>query len=577
MKAKIITLLIMAISLSVHASKPKTVKLQIIETSDIHGAFFPWDFINKKTTNGSLAHLSSYLTKVRKENPDGVILLDNGDILQGQPINYYYNYVATDKTNIAAELLNYFGYDAQNLGNHDVEPGHKVYDKWISELNCPVLGANIIDTNTGKPYCKPYAVIERQGVKVAVIGLITAAIPNWLPDNIWSGLEFKEMVSSAREWIDIVKKNENPDVIIGLFHSGKEGGIVTDKYTENISMYIAQNVPGFDVVMFGHDHSTFCEMVDCVDGNKVLAIDPTNAARYAAEAVITVTKKGNKLISKNVEGHLVKLNNETADNEFVAHFQKSIDEVNEWCDRKIGNLEETITTQDCFFGSSAFTDLVHNLQLELTGADISISAPLTFNTTMQKGEITVSDMFKLYKFENTLYTMRLSGKEIRKALEMSYCLWTNTMTSPDDHIMLLKPTTNDNKEHNSFLNPTFNFDSAAGIDYVVDVTKPEGEKVKILQMTNGEPFDENKMYKVAVNSYRGNGGGQLLTKGAGIPEKELDNRIITRTERDQRHYLMLEIEKRKTISPKANNNWRFVPKEWTEEAIKRDRNIIFGN
>lgn len=576
MKAKIITLLIMAISLSVHASKPKTVKLQIIETSDIHGAFFPWDFINKKTTNGSLAHLSSYLTKVRKENPDGVILLDNGDILQGQPINYYYNYVATDKTNIAAELLNYFGYDAQNLGNHDVEPGHKVYDKWISELNCPVLGANIIDTNTGKPYCKPYAVIERQGVKVAVIGLITAAIPNWLPDNIWSGLEFKEMVSSAREWIDIVKKNENPDVIIGLFHSGKEGGIVTDKYTENISLYIAQNVPGFDVVMFGHDHSTFCEMVDCVDGSKVLAIDPTNAARYAAEAVITVTKKGNKLISKNVEGHLVKLNNETADNEFVAHFQKSIDEVNDWCDRKIGNLEETITTQDCFFGSSAFTDLVHNLQLELTGADISISAPLTFNTTMQKGEITVSDMFKLYKFENTLYTMRLSGKEIRKALEMSYCLWTNTMTSPDDHIMLLKPTTNDNKEHNSFLNPTFNFDSAAGIDYVVDVTKPEGEKVKILQMTNGEPFDENKMYKVAVNSYRGNGGGQLLTKGAGIPEKELDNRIITRTERDQRHYLMLEIEKRKTIAPKANNNWRFVPEEWTEEAIKRDRNIIFG-
>lgn len=562
--------------ITIHAAGSKTVTLQIIESSDVHGCFFPWDFINKRPMNGSMARLSTYVNRTRKQNPDGVILLENGDILQGQPINYYYNFIATNKQNIAAQVTNHMQYDVQNWGNHDVEPGHEVYDKWDGEVQCPVLGANIIDKKTGKPYLKPYVIIERQGVRVAIIGMLTAAIPNWLPEKIWSGLEFHDMVSASREWINYVQKNEKPDVIIGLFHSGREGGITTPDYVENVSLQIAREVPGFDAVMCGHDHSKFCEMVKNVNGKDVLVINPANNAQYASEATVTIEKKGNKIISKKITGRLVDLRQEAVDEQFQSHFQSEIDEVKSWAERKIGTIEETITTRDCFFGSSAFTDLIHNLQLQLTDADISISAPLTFNATLQKGDITVSDMFKLYKFENALYTMRLSGREVRLLLEMSYDLWVNTMTSPDDHIMMLNDNTRGNNERNGFKNLTFNFDSAAGIDYVVDVTKPDGQKVQILQMTNGEPFDEDHIYNVALNSYRGNGGGELLTKGAGIPKEELESRIISRTDRDQRYYLMQEIERLKTIAPKPNNNWRFVPDEWAIPAIQRDRKIIFG-
>ena len=158
---------------------------------------------------------------------------------------------------------------------------------------------------------------------------------------------------------------------------------------------------------------------------------------------------------------------------------------------------------------------------------------------------------------------------------MSYDQWVNTMKSPDDHIMLLNEKADNDQQRYGFKNLTFNFDSATGIDYEVDVTKPNGEKVRILRMSNGEPFDEKKVYKVAVNSYRGNGGGELLTKGAGIPREELQNRIIFRSEKDQRYYLMKEIEKAGVVDPMPNNNWRFVPVDWTEPALRRDKALLF--
>ena len=108
------------------------------------------------------------------------------------------------------------------------------------------------------------------------------------------------------------------------------------------------------------------------------------------------------------------------------------------------------------------------------------------------------------------------------------------------------------------------------------MTKPDGQKVSILKMSNGQPFDKDKWYKVAINSYRGNGGGELLTRGAGIPQDSLESRIIYRTPRDQRYYLTEAIRKMGTIDPKPNHNWRFVPEAWTRAAAQRDRKILFG-
>ena len=162
------------------AKNNKTITLRIIETSDVHGAFFPYDFIERRPMNGTMARVSTYLKRQRQKFGNRLILLDNGDILQGQPTCYYSNYVKTNLPNVAAEVINYLKYDAEVLGNHDVETGHTVYDKWIRDLSCPTLGANIIDTKSGKPYVEPYLMLERNGVRIAVLGMLTPAIPNWL-------------------------------------------------------------------------------------------------------------------------------------------------------------------------------------------------------------------------------------------------------------------------------------------------------------------------------------------------------------------------------------------------------------
>lgn len=556
---------------AVHASQDGEVTLKLIETSDVHGCYFPYDFIRNKPMKGSLARVSSYV-KEQREKYENVILMDNGDILQGQPVAYYYNYMDTISEHVCAAMLNYMKYDVGTMGNHDVETGHAVYDRWVRQCNFPVLGANIVDNKTEKPYLPPYQVIEKEGVKIAILGMITPAIPSWLPEQLWSGLHFEDMEDCARKWVKIIREKENPDVLVGLFHAGPEGNKL-DNVVENGSGNVAKSVPGFDVVFMGHDHTRRYEKVVNVEGDSVLLIDPANMSKVVSEVTFTIKKQDGKVVSKQVEGKLVNMDGYAPDADFLNIFSGAYETTMDFVSRNIGRIEHTISSKEAFFGPSAFVDLIHQLQLDITGADISFCAPLSAYAEIKKGDICVSDMFNLYKYENLLYTMKLTGKEIKDFLEMSYALWTNQMQSPDDHLMLL------NEEDNGFgrfKNPSFNFDSAAGIIYTVDVTKPQGEKIRIERMANGEHFDLNKTYRVAVNSYRGNGGGDLLTKGAGIPKTELAKRIVYSTDKDLRYYLMKRIEEVKVLDPKPLNQWKFIPEEWTVPASKRDYDILFG-
>ena len=564
---KIIVFILGIMSMTTLMAKPKSVTLRIVETSDVHGAFFPYDFTERRPMSGTMARVSSYVKRQRKEMGDRLILLENGDILQGQPTCYYTNFVATDKPNIAAEVVNYLKYDAQTFGNHDVEVGHKVYDKWIKELDCPTLGANIIDLKSGKPYVEPYLMLEREGVRIAILGMLTPAIPNWLHQNLWSGMRFEEMVSCTRKWVKILREQEKADIVIGLFHSGWDGGIVTDSYDEDATKKVAEQVEGLDVIFFGHDHT---ERKVAINGT--LCLDPASNAKKVA--CVTIQVSNGKVVSKKAE--LVDVTKEDIDEDFMRHFQPQTDAIKAFVERKIGTFSETMYSRDAFFGSAAFVDLIHDLQLEYTKADVSFTAPLIFDSEINAGPVYMSDMFKLYRFENGIYVLRMTGKEIRGHLELSYDQWVNTMQSPDDHIMLLAPKAPGDNQREGFKNFTFNFDSAAGIDYVVDVTKPNGQKVQILQLSDGRPFDENTWYRVAMNSYRGNGGGELLVRGAGIPWDSIPQRIEFMSDRDQRYYLTQKIEREGTITPRAHNNWRFIPDAWAKPAIERDRKALFG-
>ena len=557
--------------------------ISIIETTDVHGVILPYDFIENEKLNVSMASSFDYIKQIRKKK-DATLLLDNGDNLQGQPEVYYYNFIDTVQPHFVAEAMNYMGYDAGTVGNHDIEAGHAVYDKLVKEYKFPLLAANAVDIKTGNPYFKPYIIIEKDGVKIAVFGLVTPAIPNWLPQELYSGIEFKDMVETARKWMPVIL-NEKPDLVVGLFHSGwdrSDGKLQhTFNLNENGSAAVAYNVPGFDIIFNGHDHKVANEKFINSAGDTVLILNGGSRSEKLAEADITFNPK--KILGKRrmkISGQIINVADFKPDPEFITRFTPQYEIIDEYVKRVIGSSSSTITSRDAYFGPSAFVDMIHTIQLEITGADISFAAPLSFDVQINKGPITVGDMFKLYRFENMLYTMSLSGDEVQKYLEYSYSEWLNTMKGPTDLLLKFrtakdgKPTLTNNKAW--LKNQSYNFDSAAGINYIVDVSKPEGARIEIKGFTDGRPFEKNKMYKVAVNSYRGNGGGGHFTEGAGIPKDELRKRLISSTDRDLRYYLLKSIEAKRTINPVPLNNWKIIPEKWVKTAITSEYDLLFG-
>lgn len=556
--------------------------ITILETTDLHGVILPYDFIERKEIKASLAGVSTYVSQARKGDRP-VILLDNGDNLQGQPAVYYYNFIDTVSPHIMAGALNFLGYDAGTVGNHDIEAGHAVYDRLVRRYKFPLLAANAVNIATGKPYFKPFTIIEKNGIKVAVLGLITPSIPDWLPPELYSGIEFRDMLETARFYMPLILK-EKPDVVVGLFHSGwDDRGDQTREGShndENGTSAIAWNVPGFDVIMCGHNHNVVNKNFINSEGDTVLILEGGSRAEKIGRADVFFHKdKKSGKMKKTVTGKIINVNDYSPDKVFIAEFSAENDVIMEYVSKVIATSETAISSRDSYFGSSPFVDMVHSIQLDITKADISFSAPLSFDVKIAAGPVTVGDMFKLYRFENMLYTMSMTGSEIKKYLEFSYSEWLNTMKGPGDHLLKFQVSKDGKpvmKNGQAWLkNQPYNFDSAAGIDYTVDVSKPEGKRVTIKSFSNGNPFEPDKTYLVAVNSYRGNGGGGHFA-AAGISGKELSKRLIKSTEKDLRYYILNNLEAKGTIKPLALNNWKIIPEEWVKKAKVRDYGLLFG-
>lgn len=580
-RIKIIFAALIVISAITSCKKEGVLNVSIVGTTDIHGVILPYDFTDQKPLDVSLAHVSAYVKKLRNTR-DAVFLVDNGDNIQGEPSVYYYNYIDTVSPHFMAEVFNWMGYDATTAGNHDIEAGHSVYDRLVEEYNFPVLAANAVDKRTGKPYFKPYVIVEKSGIKIAILGLITPAVPTWLAEELYSGIEFRDMQETAELWMPAILK-EDPDLVVGLFHSGwnreNTGSGASD---ENGSAAVAFNVRGFDIIFTGHDHRELNETFINRNSDTILILNGGSRSETIACANISFSLKGNRGKQiKNISGVLTDTRDLDPDREFISKFAKQENIINEYVSRVIGEAVAEISSADSFFGSAAFVDMIHSIQLDLTGADISFAAPLSFDEKIKKGPVTVGDMFKLYRFENMLYTIRMTGEEILKYLNYSYSEWLNPMRGPGDFLLKYrlgkdgKPILTNGRAW--LKNQSYNFDSAVGIDYLVDVSRPEGKMVMIKSFSDGSPFIRNNFYNVAVNSYRGNGGGGHLTRGAGIRGNELRERLVRSTERDLRYYILQSVEEKKTLNPEPMNNWKIVPEKWVETAKKREKLLLFGS
>jgi len=555
-------------------------EIEIVVTTDIHGALFPGNWYHSGTIPGSMAQVAYWVNRERKQGKT-LILLDNGDLIQGDPAVYYANYIQTTHPNIAARILNYMHYDAGTVGNHDLEAGHAVYDAMVKQLHMPWMAANALKTPSGIPYFEPFTIINRAGIKVAVIGLTTPKVPDWLPPSLWSGIKFADMIETARKWVGYVQKKYHPDLLIGLFHSGVDPGYnnasAGDYLNENASRLVAEQVPGFQIVFAGHDHRHHEMWVVNTAGDSVLLLDSKSRAREISIAgihLIFTSASNTRVIKKiSVTGTHASMQDIPPDSRFMDHFQGYIDSVSIFINQPVATLTEAINSEAAYFGPNTFIDLIHKAQLDLTGADISFAAPLSFRSYLPAGLLRVKSLFSLYRYENLLYTMKLTGREILDYLNYSYALWMNHMEGPDDPLLRMEKQSDSSWR---FKSAYYNFDAAAGIEYTVDVTREKGDMVQILRMADGIPFDPDKYYTVALNSYRGSGGGGHLTRGAKLDHTELQNRVLSTSKQDFRYLLMQWMKQQKVIKPDIISRWRVVPEAWIKTAAARDRQRLFG-
>jgi 2',3'-cyclic-nucleotide 2'-phosphodiesterase/3'-nucleotidase len=546
--------------------KPKSLNLLFVESTDVHGSFFPDDLVRQKKAKGSLAQGMTYLREQRANKDQEVILLDNGDILQGTPVVYYANYIDTQKTHLLSQIMNFMQYDAASVGNHDIEAGPKVYERLRKEINFPYIAANAMDSLSEKSHFPAYAIINRQGVNIAVIGLITPSIPNWLPEKLWPGMYFDDMIKTAEKVMKIVKAEHHPDLIIGLFHAGVDatygGGSADEDRNENASVLVAKRVAGFDIVFAGHDHKPLSEFVVNTDGDSVLILNAgAHAHNFAVANVELIWNEEQEVYTKKIIGHDESLTEYVPDSAFMQKFGPYFEEVKNYMNQKVVDFDSSISANDALYGSSAFVDMIHQIQLEVSGAEISFAAPFSTNAVLEKGPLYMRDMFKLYRYENFLCTIKLSGAEVRDYLEFSTNLWFDSLTENSTSILLLKKDGKKDRYGLPLKNAYYNFDSGAGIKYSIDLTAKKGERVKIISMANGSAFDENKMYTVVMNSYRANGGGNHLLDGVGLTKAELKTRIINCSDEDFRRILTHWLQTKGHFKAHSLKNWGFAPQK----------------
>ena len=551
--------------------------LHVLVTGDVHGSWFPRSYVDTTSLRTNLMSVKAEVDRIRDSvGRENVLLIDAGDCLQGNNASYYINFEASGKSHLFPLLASYMGYDAIVVGNHDIEAGHPVYDRVGRELafhHIPFLGGNAIKPD-GEPYFPEYAVFNRAGMKILVLGYTNANIKSWVSEAQWKGMEFQPIKERIRNSMERIVKKEKPQVVIVATHTGTGEG--DGKQLENEGLDIFNSMEGVDLLICAHDHRPFVK-----NSGESSLLNTGSKVGNLGHAVLTVETSGKKVVSREVAARVTRLDKKKYDRRMEERFRKEFKDVRNFTLRPVGRLEMELRTSDAYVGMCDYVNLLHSVQLGVPEAKLSLAAPLTFNGKVKAGQVLFNDMFTIYPFENQLFVVNLTGEEILKVLEYTYDNW---IENSGEHILKIsnKPDSRTGSPRWSFVGRPYNFDSMAGLVYEVDVTKPYGSRISVKTLADGTAFDLKAMYPVAMTSYRANGGGGSLPKGAGITVENLQGRIVARypeiRELICQYFLKHGVVTNELVNDRSVlGHWEFVPVEVAEPGLKKDMELLFGD
>ena len=552
-----------------------TVEIRVVATSDIHGRYYPTDPLDGTARRGSLSGFSTFLKQQRRENRN-LIYLDAGDMLAGSVEAYHDMTAEFYEPSLAATIYDRLGCDAAVLGNHELGLGADVYMRFIDRCPFPVLGANLMLDSPGD-FLPPYSIIVRHGVRVAVIGFTTPSVNYTVPADILGTVIASDIAESARYWIPVIRSKEKPDIVVGLLHSGLEGDRFAEQgIEENAARHLAAGVPGFDIIVCGHDHKPYEGTVDGPDGNPVLILNPGANAENAAVADVTVTFRRGDLSGCSVTGRLADITGEEPDAELDRALKPRYDKVCHYADSVIGDLGTSIDSRGALWRTTTGMDLIHYHQMRFQAAEISLASPVAPDARAVAGPFTIRDAFRIYPFENKLVSVMMKGSEVKDILEYSASCFYNTVGNGAGTLLKAVDVNPANPQAGTARN---HFISACGIVYTVDVTRKEGDRVRIVSMSDGKPFDMDRYYRTTLNTFLACGAESPLFNVPGITRENIRRRTVVASGADMRYYIITDFyikrESGKPVTVPEYGNWSLVPLKTVQEKLSSDTlNII---
>lgn len=545
----------------------ESVQITLLGTTDLHGNLFPIDYYTNKPANRGLAKIATLIRQVRNEQPN-VLLLDSGDTIQGTPLAYYFARKEPAKPNPTIALMNALGYDAIAAGNHEFNFGLEVLLKAKSEAKFPWLAANIEGPDpslsnggevkhspkptlsnyerAGHPQFPSHIIKEVAGVKVGIVGFITPGVPRWEIPAHYRGYTFHPIVETAQRVIPEVRKQV--DLLVVIAHSGLERDAQTGEAREgdqipgeNAIWALAEQVPDIDVILYGHSHREMPEKLI----NGVLLTQARNWGQSLARADVTMTRDdGGKWRVASKKSTVIPVTDSTApDPQILALARPYHQATQAYLDAPVATSTVSLKAVTARYEDHPFVDLIHRAQLEYGKADVSFATMFLTSAEMAAGPVTLRQIASLYIYENTLYTVEMTGAQIAEAIEHAASFYPAWPVANGQRLRL----------------PGYNADSAQGVEYEIDLTQPPGKRVRHLTR-NGQPLDPAAKLRVAINNYRYAGGGYYKVF-QGVP-------ILYRSPQEVRELLIEYVTRTGALPASADNNWRIVPREAVDAMIR---------
>ncbi len=517
---------ILMIAVGLHAQEAR---IQILGTTDMHGHVMAEDTFSLQPANQGWAKITTLIRRQKALNPN-TILVDCGDTLQGEPLNYVRQALRRDLPEPSLAIMNALGYAAMAVGNHDYDFGLPALREAERQARFPLLSANTVDTK-GQPGFRPYVLVTVAGVRVALLGFTTPGVPAMTEPGNYAGLAFQDIVTTAKRLVPQLRDREKADVVVVLMHAGL-GTLPGSEGDENAALRLADQVPGVDAIFSGHTH----QVLQAEHKGVPILQGGCFGQALAVLDLDLVRDKGRWRVAAGL-GRVLKPEASTpADPEALALTAELRTATDRYLDTAATNLLVDLDSRWARMEDTPLMQLIHQVQRQATGAQLSAAASPGPKLFIPKGPTSVRQFYALAPFESQVARIRITGDQLRRYLEHGARHYLQSW-QPELY----------NREI-----PFYNYDMVDGVSYALDLGRPVGSRIRNLSY-QGQPVKPDQVFTLALSTYRLRGGGGYMAAigFTGTPE------LITPA--SQRNLILEHVLGRPTLNPAPTQTWRTIP------------------